>query len=72
MAAGSAQAIGGAMNLNEAIEWLKGNRSMTNIIPQDPYHTWQVRVTQADAACTAQAYWIVKAHGQLPIKQEER
>ena len=55
------------MNINEAVEWLRGNRSMQNIIPQDPIETWQVRVAQADAACTEQAYWIAKAYGQLPI-----
>ena len=50
------------MNLEEAIEWLKGKRSMTNRIPQDPFETWQVRVAEADAAMTQQAYWITKAH----------
>ena len=50
------------MNLEEAIEWLKGKRSMTNIIPQDPFETWQVRVAEADAAMTQQAYWITRAH----------
>ena len=49
------------MNKQEAMEWLKGNRSMTNIIPQDPFETWQVRIAKADAAMTLQAYWIVRA-----------
>ena len=31
------------MNYQEAIEWVKGNRSMTNTIPQDPLETWEVR-----------------------------
>ncbi len=50
------------MHYDEAIAWLRGERSMTNIIPQDPFDSWQVRVAEADAAMTQQAYWIVKAH----------
>ena len=50
------------MDHKEAIDWLKGNRSMTNIIPQEPFETWQVRIADADAAMMQQAYWIVKAH----------
>ncbi len=50
------------MNYEEASAWLKGERSMTNLIPQDPFETWQVRIAEADAAMTQQAYWIVKAH----------
>ena len=48
------------MTLEEAIEWLEGTRSMTNIIPQNPYETWQVRIAQADAAMVQQAYWVAK------------
>ncbi len=51
-----------AMNYEEASAWLKGERSMTNLIPQEPFETWQVRIAEADAAMTQQAYWIVKAH----------
>ena len=50
------------MTYQEAVEWLTGNRSTTNIIPQDPFETWQVRIAQADAAMIQQAYYIVKAH----------
>ena len=50
------------MDYDEAIGWLKGERSMTNTIPQDPFETWQVRVAKADAAMTQQAYWIAKAY----------
>ena len=38
------------MNYNEAVEWLLGNQSMTNIIQQEPFETWQVRIAEADAA----------------------
>ena len=50
------------MNHEEAREWLKGTRSMTNLIPADPHETWQVRIAQADAAMIQQAYWVVRAH----------
>ncbi len=52
------------MNLKEAQEWLVGNRSTVNSVPQDPYETWEVRIAQADAARTQQAYWIVRAHNE--------
>lgn len=49
------------MDITEALDWLDGNRSMTNIIPQDPFETWQVRIAQANAAMIQQAYWFLKA-----------
>ena len=58
------------MSLEEAIEWLKGNRSMCNLVPQDPFDTWQERIARADAALTEQAYWIVKAHKEGLIEEE--
>ena len=51
------------MDYEEAIGWLKGNRS-ANTVPTEPYETWEVRIAQADAAMTQQAYWIVKAHDE--------
>ena len=61
------------MDYDEAIAWLNGERSMCNIITQDPFETWQVRTCEADAAQTQQAYWIAKAHkeGLLPNAQNE-
>ena len=50
------------MEIKEATEWLNGKRSMINLIPQEPLETWEVRIAQADAAMTQQAYWIAKAH----------
>ena len=50
------------MNYDEALAWLRGERSMTNNIPSDDLETFALRVAQADAACTLQAYFIVKAH----------
>ena len=53
-----------AMTVKEAHEWLNGKRSMTNLIPQDPLATWQVRIAEADAAMRQQAYWLLKAHNE--------
>jgi hypothetical protein len=50
------------MNYKEAEEWLIGNRSMINIVPQDPFSTWQVRIAQADAAMMETAYWCYRAY----------
>ena len=59
------------MDYKEAIEWLNGGWSMANIIPQDSFETWQVRIAQADAAMVQQAYWIVKAYKELKCNQEQ-
>jgi len=60
------------MNKKEAIFWLKGELSSTNIIPRDPYETWEVRIAECDAARTQQAYWILKAHSErlIEVKSE--
>ena len=50
------------MKLEEALGWLLGERSMTNLIPRDPFETWQVRIAQADAAMVQQAYYVAKFH----------
>ena len=56
------------MSYEEAIAWLKGERSTTSTIPQEPYETWQIRIYQADADLTKQAYYIVKAYTEKLIK----
>ena len=50
------------MSPDEAREWLNGNRSMTNLIPESPFDTWQVRIAQADAAMMQQAVAILSYH----------
>jgi len=50
------------MGMDEALAWLKGERSMANIIPQEPFATWQVRIAQADAAMMFEAYLVARAH----------
>ncbi len=47
---------------DEALEWINGTRSMTNIVPQHPYETWAERITRADAAMVEQSYWILRAY----------
>lgn len=50
------------MTLEEAEAWLNGFRSSANIVPQDPFETWQVRIAQADAAYMQQAYYVFMYH----------
>lgn len=50
------------MTYEQAVEWLNGQRSLANFVPQHPFETWTVRIAEADAAATQQAYWVVKAH----------
>lgn len=57
------------MDKEEAQQWLNGKRSMNNIIPQDPLETWQVRVAEADAWMTQQAYWIIRATKEEPTNE---
>ena len=49
------------MTEQEAKEWLKGVRSMTNLISSEDRNLWQVRTAQADAAMMEQAYWLLRA-----------
>lgn len=49
------------MKYDEAIAWLLGERSMMNETLTDPVETRLLRVAQADAAMTQQAYWIARA-----------
>lgn len=56
------------MNYAEAIEWLKGNRSTVNMVPQHPIETWQERIANADAGMTKQAYYVAKAHTEGLVK----
>ena len=60
------------MEPDEAIAWLRGERSTCNTTPRDPFETWQVRTTRADAAMMQQAYWVLKAHkdGLIPENAE--
>lgn len=45
----------------EALDWINGKRSMINLIPRDPFETWQIRIAEADAAMVKQAYYVLKA-----------
>lgn len=50
------------MDYEEALAWLRGERSTVNTTQQYPIETWQERIARTDAAMTEQAYWIVRAH----------
>ena len=58
------------MNKQEAFEWIKGTRSTTNMVPQEPRETWLVRTAQADAAMVQLAYWVLKAHHDKLMEDE--
>lgn len=49
------------MDVDEAIAWLNGEKSMANLIPQDLFETWEAYMAQVDAALVLQAYLILKA-----------
>lgn len=59
------------MNYEEAIEWLRGKRSLTNIIPSEPPETWLVRIVEADANMMKQAYWLARAYKEELIPSVE-
>jgi hypothetical protein len=44
----------------EALDWINGKRSMINLIPREPFETWQIRIAEADAAMMKQAYYVLK------------
>ena len=48
------------MTKDEALDWIKGNRSMTNLVHPYPLCTWQQRIAEANAAMLQQAYWTLK------------
>ena len=58
------------MKYEEAIGWLKGERSMCNSFGTDDES--QARLSEADAGCTQQAYWTVRAYkeGLIPEKKQ--
>lgn len=59
------------MNKQEAKEWLVGERSYTNMVPREPFETWQSRIQEADAYAAQQAYWILRAYKEGLLPDEE-
>ena len=57
------------MKYEEAIAWLRGERSTLNTLDQYPIETWAVRIAEADLTMIQQAYWIVKAHKEGLINE---
>jgi len=57
------------MNYEEALAWLRGARSMTNIATRTPVGTFLGRVAMADAFMCEQAYWIVRAYREKLVTQ---
>ena len=58
------------MTPEEALEWLSGNRSMTNVLSSEDPNLWQVQIAQADAAMCQQAYWVLRAHKEGLVSQQ--
>lgn len=56
------------MNHDEAVAWLSGQRSSINIVINEPFETWEVRIAQTDAAMMQQAYWVLRAHEENLLK----
>ena len=42
---------------------------MANLIPNEPFETWQVRIAQADAAMTQIAYYVLMAKKEGFVKE---
>lgn len=59
------------MTREEALEWLKGNRSMVNTIyGSNPLQATEAEVAKADAYMIMQAYYITKAWEENLIPKE--
>ena len=54
---------------NTVMGWLKGERSMCNSFGSDDEA--HARLAEADAGCTQQAYWTVKAYKEGLIKAQK-
>lgn len=52
------------MSYEEALAWLRGERSVINYRKVGGEPESDVRVAQEDAALTEQAYWIAKARSE--------
>jgi hypothetical protein len=62
------------MLLEDAMAWLRGERSMQNVITGDGSGSngaWVAWTAKADASITEQAYWIVRAHAEGLVKPAE-
>ena len=53
------------MDYKEAVEWLKGKRSMCNTVLDN------TECAEVDASMMKQAYWMVKAYKEGLIKLED-
>jgi len=47
------------MDYNEAVRWMRGERTMADYVPKNPFETYLERVARADAAKVEQAYWVL-------------
>ena len=59
------------MTNEEAIAWLKGDRSMINSVHSEHRETWSLRKSKEDSVMIQQAYWIAKAHKEGLIPEDD-
>ena len=52
------------MNYEEALEWLRGERSTINYTQAPTPEDSRINAAKKDASMTEQAYWIVRAHNE--------
>ena len=52
------------MNYEEALSWLRGERSTINYTNAPTPQESRVNAAKQDASMTEQAYWIVRAHNE--------
>ncbi len=60
------------MSNEEALAWLRGERSTVNYAGGESPWDSQERATRMDAAMTEQAYWIVRAHKENLVTEDVR
>ena len=58
------------MKLTEALAWLKGERSSTNLVNRGIDDSWMVVEAKLDAAMMERAYWVVRAHHEGLLCEE--
>lgn len=63
------------MSVEEALEWMSGRRSLCNMMyglhPDGNRLEEEAAIVRADTAMMERAYWVLKAHGALPLNPSE-
>ncbi len=59
------------MSYEEALEWLRGERSTINYTQAPTPEESRINAAKQDASMTEQAYWIVRAHKEELVEHIE-